>query len=91
VNLKIKAIGVIKTSNSGLADLLIYSDFEKVIGDTMVEKGTKILIVHKNMESSDHHQVQVSAVELVNRKGNLLIVKGITADNDSVIDVRLCN
>jgi hypothetical protein len=55
----------------------------------MVEKGTKMLIVHKNMESSDNHQVQVSAAELVNRKGNLLIVKGITADNDSVIDVRL--
>jgi hypothetical protein len=35
VNLKIKPIGVIKTSNSGLADLLIYSDFEKVIGDTI--------------------------------------------------------
>ena len=91
MNLKIKPIGVIKTSNSGLTDLLIYSDFEKVLGDTMVEKGTKMLIVHKNMESSDHHQVQVSAAELVNRKGNLLIVKGITADNDSVIDVRLCN
>jgi len=91
VNLKIKPIGVIKTSNSGVTDLLIYSDFEKVLEDTMVEKGTKMLIVHKNMESSDHHQVQVSAVELVNRKGNLLIVKGITADNDSVIDVRLCN
>jgi len=91
VNLKIKPIGVIKTSNSGLTDLLIYSDFENILEDTMVEKGTKMLIVHKNMESSDHHQVQVSAVELVNRKGNLLIVKGITADNDSVIDVRLCN
>ncbi|MFA4955791.1 MAG: hypothetical protein WC556_02305 [Candidatus Methanoperedens sp.] len=91
MNLKIKPIGVIKTSNSGVTDLLIYSDFEKVLEDTMVEKGTKMLIVHKNMESSDHHQVQVSAVELVNRKGNLLIVKGITADNDSVIDVRLCN
>ena len=91
MNLKIKPIGVIKTSNSGLTDLFIYSDFEKVLGDMMVEKGTKMLIVHKNMESSDHHQVQVSAVELVNRKGNLLIVKGITADNDSLIDVRLCN
>lgn len=91
MNLKIKPIGVIKTSNSGLTDLLIYSDFENILEDTMVEKGTKMLIVHKNMESSDLHQVQVSAVELVNRKGNLLIVKGITADNDSVIDVRLCN
>ena len=91
MNLKIKPIGVIKTSNSGLTDLLIYSDFENILGDKMVEKGTKMLIVHTNIKSSDQHQVQVSAVELVNRKGNLLIVKGITADNDSVIDVRLCS
>ena len=91
MNLKIKPIGVIKTSNSGLTDVLIYSDFENILGDKMVEKGTKMLIVHTNIKSSDQHQVQVSAVELVNRKGNLLIVKGITADNDSVIDVRLCS
>jgi hypothetical protein len=91
VNLKIEPIGIIKASDSGLADVLIYSDFETVLGGMMFEKGTKMLIVHKNMDSSDHHQVQVSAVELVNRKGNLLVVKGITADNDSVIDVRLCN
>jgi len=57
----------------------------------MIEKGAKMVIVHKNMESSDNHQVQVSAAELVNRKGNLLIVKGINANNHSVIDVRLSN
>ena len=91
MNLKIQPIGIIKTSDSGFANVLIYSDFEKVIGETMIEKGTKMLIVHKNMESSDHHQVQVSAAELVHRKDNLLIVKGITANNDSVIDVRLSN
>lgn len=91
MDLKIKPIGVVKTSNSGLTDLLIYSDFEKILGDTMFEKGTKMLIVHKNLDSIDHHQVQVSSVELVNRKGNLLVVKGIIADNDPVIDVRLCN
>ncbi len=55
------------------------------------EKGTKVLIVHKNCESKDKHQVKVSAAELINRKGNLLTVKGIEADNDSVIDVRLSN
>jgi hypothetical protein len=89
VNLKIQPIGIIKTSDSGLTDVLIYSDFEKVLGEMNAEKGTKMLIVHKNMESSDLHQVQVSAAELVHRKGNLLIVKGINADNDSVIDVRV--
>ena len=91
MNLKIEPIGIIRSSDSGLTDVLIYSDFEKVLGDMMIEKGTKMLIVHKNMESSDHHQVNVSAAELVNRKGNLLIVKGINADNDSVIDIRLRN
>lgn len=89
MNLKIKPIGVIKKSTSGLADILIYSDFEKVLGSMeKFEKGAKVLIVHKSLESTDHHQVQVSAVELITRKGNLLVVKGMTADNDSVIDVR---
>lgn len=93
MNLTIQPIGVIKKSNSGLTDVLIYSDFEQILGNIMekFEKGTKVLIVHKNGESKDKHQVKVSAGELINRKGNLLIVKGIEADNDSVIDVRLSN
>ncbi|MBU4374084.1 MAG: hypothetical protein KKD69_00530 [Euryarchaeota archaeon] len=53
------------------------------------EKGTNVLIVHKNGESKALHQVKVSAPPLIHRKGNLLTVKGIEADNDSVIDVRL--
>jgi len=55
------------------------------------EKGTKVIIIHKKIESSDQHQVQITSTELINRKGNLLTVKGIEADNDSVIDVRLGN
>ncbi len=91
MNLTIKPIGVIKKTNSGLADVLIYSDFEQILESVMekFEKGTRVLIVHKNGESKDKHQVKVSAAELINRKGNLLTVKGIEADNDSVIDVRL--
>jgi len=91
LNLDIKPIGVIKKCSSGLADVLIYSDFEQILGSIMekFDKGTKVLIVHKNTGSKDKHQVRVSAAELVNRKGNLLTVKGIEADNDSVIDVRL--
>ncbi len=91
MNLTIQPIGVIKKSSSGLTDVLIYSDFEPILGSIMekFEKGTKVLIVHKNGESKDKHQVKVSAAELINRKGNLLVVKGIEADNDSVIDVRL--
>ena len=91
LNLGIQPIGVIKKSSSGFTDVLIYSDFENILGSIMekFEKGTRILIIHKNIGSTDKHQVKVSAGELVNRKGNLLTVKGIEADNDSVIDVRL--
>jgi len=93
LNLTIQPIGVIKKSSAGLADVLIYSDFEQILGNIMekFQKGTRVLIVHKNGESKDKHQVMVTAAELINRKGNLLTVKGIEADNDSVIDVRLSN
>ncbi|HEY9205904.1 MAG TPA: hypothetical protein VIO58_08280 [Candidatus Methanoperedens sp.] len=93
MNLKIKPIGVIKKCNSGLCDVIIYSDFEQVLSNIMdkFENGRNLLIVHKNGTSKDNHQVQVSSAELINRKGNLLTVRGIEADNDSVIDIRLGN
>ena len=91
MNLIIQPIGVIKKSSSGLSDILIYSDFEQVLGSIIgkSEKGTNLLIVHKNHMSLDGHQVQVSDAELITRKGNLLTVRGIEADDDSLIDVRL--
>lgn len=93
LNLKIEPIGIIKKTASGLSDILIYSDFEHILGNVVekFEKGTKVLVIHKKIESSDQHQVQITSTELINRKGNLLTVKGIEADNDSVIDVRLGN
>lgn len=91
LNLKIEPIGIIKNTSSGISDVLIYSEFEHILGNVMEksEKGTRVLIIHKNMESQDKHQVQVTSTELIYRKGNLLTVKGIEADNDSVIDVRM--
>ena len=91
LNLKIEPIGIIKNTASGLSDVLIYSDYEHILGNVIeqFEKGTKVLIIHKNTESMDEHQVKVTSTELINRKGNLLTVKGIEADNDSVIDVRM--
>lgn len=91
MNLIIEPIGVMKKSRSGLVDILIYSEFEHILSNVIekFEKGTNLLVVHKNNNSSDRHQVQVSAAELINRKGNLLKVRGLEADNDSVIDVRL--
>jgi hypothetical protein len=53
------------------------------------EKGTNLLIVHKNHMSLDVHQVEVSDAELITWKGNLLTVRGIDADDDSLIDIRL--
>jgi hypothetical protein len=91
LNLKIEPIGIIKNTASGLSDVLIYSDYEHILGNVIEQfkKGTKVLIIHKNTESMDEHQVKVTSTELINRKGNLLTVKGIEADNDSVIDVRM--
>ncbi|HEY9247083.1 MAG TPA: hypothetical protein VIO11_09580 [Candidatus Methanoperedens sp.] len=93
MNLQIKPIGVIKKSGSGLCDVIIYSDFEHVLSSIMekFENGKNLLIVHQNGMNNDSHQVRVSAAELINRKGNLLTVKGLEADNDSVIDIRLGN
>ncbi|MBE0521407.1 MAG: hypothetical protein IBX39_03975 [Candidatus Methanoperedenaceae archaeon] len=93
MKLNIQPIGIIKKANSGHSDVLIYSDFKKIIGNIMekFENGTNLLIVHKNMHEKDEHQVRVSIAELINCKGNLLKVKGIDADDDPVIDVRLGN
>ncbi len=94
MNLNIEPIGVIKKSSAGLTDIVIYSDFEYILEKTIrkLEKGTFLLIVHKGNKgnkTSDGHQVQVSSAELINRKGNILRVKGLEIDNDSLIDVRL--
>jgi hypothetical protein len=94
LNLNIEPIGVIKKSNVGLADIVIYSDFEYVLEKIAqkLEKGTYLLIVHKGNNGNktpDAHQVQVSSAELINRKGNILRVKGLETDDDSLIDVRL--
>ena len=91
LNLKIEPIGIIKNTVKGISDVLIYSEFEEVLGNAVgkFEKGAKLLIIHKKNDSSDRHQVQVTSTELINRKGNLLTVRGIEPDNDSVIDVRL--
>lgn len=93
MNLKIQPIGVIKPSNSGITDVLIYSEHEHLLANIneKFEKGTNLLIVHKNSESSERNQVQISTAELLSRKGNLLTVKGIEANNDSLIDIRLKN
>jgi hypothetical protein len=87
----IKPIGVIKKSSAGLSEVIIYSDFERILLRIIekFEAGTNLIIIHKNNSSSDDHQVKVSAAELIDRKGNLLTIRGIEADDDAVIDIRL--
>ena len=74
---------------------MIYSDFEQVVKNTIsklgksVESGQKLLIIHKNNDQNDGHQVQVTKTALIERAGNILKVGKINANDDSVIDVRL--
>ena len=80
-----------------MASLRIYSDFEQVIQNIFstigegAEVGQKILVIHKNNNKKlvDGHQVQVTKATLLGRKGNLLTISKIEANEDSVIDVRL--
>ena len=74
---------------------MIYSDFEQVVKNTIsklgksMESGQKLLIIHKNNDQNDVHQVQVTKTTLIDRAGNILKVGKINANDDSVIDVRL--
>jgi len=73
---------------------LIYSDFEQVVKNTIskLEKSVGIsqnlLIIHKNNGQNDGHQVQVTKTAFIECVGNVLKVKKINANDDSVIDVR---
>jgi hypothetical protein len=91
LNLKIEPIGVIKKCAMGLADILIYSDYENILRNMKKKpaEGTSLIIVHKGIKALDEHQVEVSSAELINRNGNILRVKGLEAENDSLIDIRL--
>ena len=74
---------------------MIYSDFEQVIKNTIsklsksTENNQKLLIIHKNKDQNDVHQVQVTKTAFIERAGNILKVENINAIDDSVIDVRL--
>jgi hypothetical protein len=74
---------------------LIYSDFEQVVRNLITKlgksanAGQNLLIVHRNRNSIDGHQVEVTKTPLIERVGNVLKVGKIDANEDSVIDVRL--
>jgi hypothetical protein len=96
MHLNLEPIGIIKKI-ANKSEILIYSDFEQVIRNIFstigegAEVGQKILVIHKNNHKKlvDGHQVQVTKATLLGRKGNLLTISKIEANEDSVIDVRL--
>jgi hypothetical protein len=96
MHLNLEPIGIIKKV-ANKSEILIYSDFEQVIRNIVskigegAEVGQKILVIHKNNNKKqvDGHQVQVTKAILLGRKGNLLTISKIEANEDSVIDVRL--
>jgi hypothetical protein len=96
MHLSLEPIGII-TKVANKSEILIYSDFEQVIRNIAskigegAEKGQKLLVIYKsnNKKQTDGHQVQVTTATLLERKGNLLTISKIEANEDSVIDVRL--
>ncbi len=74
---------------------MIYSDFEQIVKNTVaqldknIKSSQNLLIIHKNNDQNDGHQVQVTKTALIKRAGNVLKVGKIEANEDSVIDVRL--
>ncbi len=96
MHLNLEPIGIIKKV-ANKSEILIYSDFEQIIRNIFstigegAEVGQKILVIHKDNSKKlvDGHQVQVTKATLLGRKGNLLTISKIEANEDSVIDVRL--
>jgi hypothetical protein len=93
VRLNLEPIGIIKKAGK-YSEILIYSDFEQITKNIISKIGdisgtADLLIIHKNRELNDGHQVQVTRTNLVDRAGNILKVGKIDANEDSVIDVRL--
>lgn len=94
MRINLEPIGIIKKAGKN-SEILIYSDFEQIIksmvsrlGNVPVE-GQDVLVVHKNSNVDDGHQVQITKTTMVNRVGNILKVGKINGHDDSVIDVRL--
>lgn len=94
MRINLEPIGIIKKAGK-YSEILIYSEFEQIIKNlvSMVGKGSvdgqELLVVHKNYNSSDGHQVEVTRTEVVERDGNVLKVGKMNANDDSVIDIRL--
>ncbi|MDG6243901.1 MAG: hypothetical protein QCH31_05860 [Methanolobus sp.] len=97
MRINLEPIGIIKKAGK-CSEILIYSDFEQLVKNMMSKLSKNgndqhnLVIIHKNKDASDLHQVQITKTHLIDRVGNILRVGKIDANDDSVIDVRLeCN
>jgi hypothetical protein len=97
MRINLEPIGIIKKAGK-CSEILIYSDFEQLVKNMMSKLGKNdddqhnLVIIHKNKDPNDLHQVKVTKTHFIDRVGNILKVGKIDANDDSVIDVRLeCN
>ncbi|TGC08914.1 hypothetical protein [Methanolobus halotolerans] len=94
MRINLEPVGIIKKAGK-CSEILIYSEFEQLIKNIAAKLGKNesteqsLLIVHKNRDNNDIHQVQVTKINLIDRVGNILKVGKIDANDDSVLDVRL--
>ncbi|MEZ5335767.1 MAG: hypothetical protein R2741_11290 [Methanolobus sp.] len=97
MRINLEPIGIIKKAGK-CSEILIYSDFEQLVKNVMSKLGKNnddqhsLVVIHKNKNSNDLHQVEITKTQFIERVGNILKVAKIDANDDSVIDVRLeCN
>lgn len=94
MRINLEPVGIIKKAGK-CSEILIYSEFEQLIKNIATKLGKNdfkelnLLVVHKNKDNNDIHQVQITKTNLIDRVGNILRVGKIDANDDSVIDVRL--
>ncbi|MCS3923964.1 hypothetical protein [Methanosalsum natronophilum] len=93
MRISLEPIGTIKKTGN-YSEILIYSDFEQIIKNLISQIGKNsnnfdILVIHTSQHINDGHQVKVTKTKFINRIGNILKVKKIEANEDSVIDVRI--
>ncbi len=92
MRIDVEPIGIIKKAGK-YSEVLIYSDFECILKNMMSRMGNipgqDILIVHKNGNLDDMHQVTVTKAKIVEKIGNILKVDRINASDAPVIDVCL--
>lgn len=86
MRIDLEAIGVVKRGASNL-EVLVYSEFTGILENILPP--AEILLIHRGKRSKVR-QVEVSAVKLLSRNGNILTVSGLGPEtkDHAVIDIR---